>query len=513
MITYEKPQNILLLGGGRTMWEFHDWLTAKGYSVLAISAPRQATPQAHHSVRVMDSLDTLFLPTGPSSSMAICFGPAWPIPARLRESFGNRLLDFMSIPYPSFLGGAHETWAELLEQHEWGCCLQLVTANTKQGEVHDGDVIMGEKFPYEERYGKYLKFLKDFIGYVEDGQGFAEGFPSDGASFYPRLNTAQQGWIDWSWSAAEIMRFINAFGPYRGASTYLGNIVVHFCDVITGLNHWAHKHPFCAGLVVHVDQAKGVVHIACRDGELIVPANNTPLSPGDRLHTPREKLEEALLYRPEYDAKGDATGKKESYAEQCEQERKAICQKIKDETLGTSAANYVATDPLRIQLLKPNDVTQVYVDWLNDPKVNRYLEVRHQKWTRKSCEEFVQECCNHDNIALFGIYLHDRHIGNLKIGPANRHHHYADLSYFIGEKAEWGKGYATKAVKLAINWAWKYMNLHRLQAGVYDSNAASAEVLRKCGFEYECFFGKQLLDNGAWQDHKCYVLTNPDWKP
>ncbi len=526
MITYEKPENILLLGGGRTMWEFHDWLTAKGYSVLAITAPRQATPQAHHSVRVMDSLDTLFLPTGPSSSMAICFGPAWPIPARLRESFGNRLLDFMSIPFPAYLGGAHETWADLHGEKTWGCCLQLVTENTVQGVMHDGQVISRSSFPYADRYGQYLSFLKAFIVSIESGTPLIVMGPDHSPAFFPRLNTGQNGWIDWSWSAHEICRFINAFAPYGGAGTY--------CDgQELRITHAAHQgglgfHPYTAGIVLSFG---GITRVACRDGILhIAYGNHGPLMPGNRLHTPREKLEEALLYRPEYDAKGDTAIEKQwcekigtSMAQQAvahlspEQVREILGDgvavwPVPAKIAAVASTGYFATDPLSIRLLRPEDVSDRYVGWLNDPEVNRYLEVRHRTWERNDVLTWVEDEMNKDS-ALFGIFVHDRHIGNLKIGPVNRHHHYADLSYFIGEKAEWGKGYATKAVKLAIEWARKNMNLHRLQAGVYDSNAASAEVLRKCGFEYECFFGKQLLDNGVWQDHNFYVLTNPDWKP
>ncbi len=489
MITYQKPDRIFLFGGGKTMWEFRAWLKERGYSTISYTAPRQVTAETPREAAIVEDLAGLAWPHVSEKALAICFGPAWQIGPQLRLLFGNRLIDFMSIPYPAYLGGAHETWAELLGEKKWGCCLQLVTENTKQGECHDGGVIAGDEFRYAARYAHYLDFLKGFIASIENGHEFDAIQPTDGRSFFPRLNTEKNGWIDWSWSAAEIFRFINAFSPYGGASTYALDTVIRLKDAQV----WQQgmMHPYCAGLVMDVTPT--LTRIACRDGAIGVPGIGC-LDPGDRLHTPRAKLEEALLYQPTYDAKGDTAG---------------ILPKGESIRFDLSAPTY--DKAIHIRLLKPDDVTQVYVDWLNDPKVNQFLEVRHQHWTRSMVEDYVRGCINRDE-ALFGIYLGDRHIGNVKIGPIYDYHQHADISYFIGDTSMWGKGYATKAVNLAVHYAFNTLGLHRLQAGIYDSNTASEAVLRKCGFVQDAVFKQQLLMDGEWQDHVYFSKINPDWK-
>lgn len=57
------------------------------------------------------------------------------------------------------------------------------------------------------------------------------------------------------------------------------------------------------------------------------------------------------------------------------------------------------------------------------------------------------------------------HIGNIKIGPINPHHNYADISYFIGEKSLWGKGIATEAIQLILKYAFEELKLHKVTAG------------------------------------------------
>ena len=70
----------------------------------------------------------------------------------------------------------------------------------------------------------------------------------------------------------------------------------------------------------------------------------------------------------------------------------------------------------------------------------------------------------------------NKHIGNLKIGPININHKTSEISYFIGDKKEWGKGYATESVKLAIKYSFDNLNLYKCIAGVYESNFASSKV-------------------------------------
>ena len=67
-------------------------------------------------------------------------------------------------------------------------------------------------------------------------------------------------------------------------------------------------------------------------------------------------------------------------------------------------------------------------------------------------------------------------IGNIKLGPINFIHKTGEISYFIGEKELWGKGYTTLAIKEIIKIA-KKMGLKKLKAGLYEMNIGSKKVL------------------------------------
>lgn len=167
-----------------------------------------------------------------------------------------------------------------------------------------------------------------------------------------------------------------------------------------------------------------------------------------------------------------------------------------------------------LRLLTLDDCTPAYEGWLADPQVNRYLETRWSPQTSKMIRAFVAAMLASPTDYLFAIERRADHwhIGNLKIGPIHLRHHYADISYFIGERAEWGKGRATEAIALATDFAFRRLSLDRLQAGLYAGNQGSARALERVGFRLEGVFRQQLQnDQGIREDCLLYGLLRSEW--
>lgn len=165
-----------------------------------------------------------------------------------------------------------------------------------------------------------------------------------------------------------------------------------------------------------------------------------------------------------------------------------------------------------LRLVTLPDCTPQYVEWLLDPEVNRYLETR---WSPQSIEtviDFVSTMMDSPTNYLFAIVENEgsRHIGNLKIGPINTHHGFADVSYFIGDRSFWGRGCASEAIRLAARIAFDRLDVRRLQAGLYEGNRGSARALEKAGFGFEARFVRQLRGPDGLEDHIWYVRFAED---
>ena len=144
------------------------------------------------------------------------------------------------------------------------------------------------------------------------------------------------------------------------------------------------------------------------------------------------------------------------------------------------------------------NITKKYQKWMNDPEVHKYTEQRYKKHSLKDIKKFVKEKNKSKTEFLFGIFLKKNkilnHIGNIKLGPINFIHLTAEISYFLGEKDLWGKGYTTIAIKKIINIARK-KKLKKLKAGFYEMNKYSKKVLEKNGFLLEGEFKSEVIYN------------------
>lgn len=168
-----------------------------------------------------------------------------------------------------------------------------------------------------------------------------------------------------------------------------------------------------------------------------------------------------------------------------------------------------------LRQIEYNDCTPAYVNWLNDPEVNQYLETRWIVQTPATIKEFVKSQRENNHSILFAIILNadDRHIGNIKIGPINSHHHNADISYFIGDKNMWNKGIATECINLVSGFGFSEFNLNRIEAGTYAKAIGSWKALEKNGFIREGVFRKKVLCGNDYIDAYRYGLLASEYRP
>lgn len=114
--------------------------------------------------------------------------------------------------------------------------------------------------------------------------------------------------------------------------------------------------------------------------------------------------------------------------------------------------------------------------------------------------------------AVLEIDSGDRLIGrvalaNIVRGPWQN----ATLGYWIDERSG-GRGHATRAVRLALRFAFEHAGLHRVQPAIIPRNGRSVRVAEKAGFRLEGRALRYLKINGVWEDHDIYALTIEDWE-
>ena len=159
-------------------------------------------------------------------------------------------------------------------------------------------------------------------------------------------------------------------------------------------------------------------------------------------------------------------------------------------------------DGVSLFLLTPDLVGDAYVEWLNDPVVNRYLERRFAAHTLDSTREFVRAMYESSDNLLLGIRSAETggHVGNIKIGPLNRQHGTGEIGILVGERRAWRKGIATAAIRIMCDIARDSLALRKVTAGCYASNVGSQRAFEKAGFEVEGVRKQQLICDGVPED-------------
>jgi len=148
-----------------------------------------------------------------------------------------------------------------------------------------------------------------------------------------------------------------------------------------------------------------------------------------------------------------------------------------------------------IRNLVLKDCNLSYVKWLNDPYINKWLEVRWKKQNIKSVGQFVKKMNKSNNNYLLGIFLkkEKKHIGNIKIGNIDYNNKSAEIGFFIGEKKYHGMGIASQSIKLISAYCFGSLNLKYLFGQVYEQNIASQKCFLKNKFVKSGYFRNKVV--------------------
>ena len=156
-----------------------------------------------------------------------------------------------------------------------------------------------------------------------------------------------------------------------------------------------------------------------------------------------------------------------------------------------------------------NHCSQRYVDWLNDPKVYQFLETGGD-YTMSKLKNYLSEICKNPQIFFWGIHKKEngKHIGNIKIDPINTKHGYGEYGILMGDKIEWGKGYAFEASMTVIDFSFNILRLRKMCLGVVNENYPAMNLYNKLGFKVEGVYKNHGIYNGKYLDIIRMALFN-----
>jgi ribosomal-protein-alanine N-acetyltransferase len=75
-----------------------------------------------------------------------------------------------------------------------------------------------------------------------------------------------------------------------------------------------------------------------------------------------------------------------------------------------------------------------------------------------------------------------------------------------------GDGYMTEGFALALDFAFRRLALHRVEANVQPANRRSIALVSRLGFEREGYSRRYVKISGRWRDHVRFAMLAEDWR-
>ena len=171
---------------------------------------------------------------------------------------------------------------------------------------------------------------------------------------------------------------------------------------------------------------------------------------------------------------------------------------------------------MSIKLIK--EISDKQRIWRNSPEVMAYTR-GSELLSEKDQERWLERIENDKSIQMFGIQLTDmtadaiefrENVGTCGLCSISMIHRTAEWSLLIGPEYQ-GKGYATEAFRLLLNYGFNQIGLQRIWGEIFVNNEASKHIAEKFGFKEEGRLRKTYFKNGEYTDSIIVGLLREEW--
>ncbi len=158
---------------------------------------------------------------------------------------------------------------------------------------------------------------------------------------------------------------------------------------------------------------------------------------------------------------------------------------------------YMMSGKVELRVLEKDDLEFIY-QLNNNPEIMLFwFEEPYKSMTY--LEKMYEKSIENKDVRQFIIKKGDEKIGYVGIYSIDPIHRKAEFGIMIDPKHQ-GYGYASTATRLAIDYAFATLNLHKLYLIVDCINEKAIHVYEKMGFKVEGVLKEEYFVNGKFHD-------------
>lgn len=159
------------------------------------------------------------------------------------------------------------------------------------------------------------------------------------------------------------------------------------------------------------------------------------------------------------------------------------------------------------------DVNNLY-EFKNDWEVIKTLGGLSHGYSLEALERWIENIEGKENDIVWAIAdrNNDECIGHIGLYNINYRDGKANKGTIIGYKDYMGKGIASEANSLILDYAFLQLRLHRVEATVLEDNQAIIHVKEKLGYKKEGVLRDHQFRNGKYHNAIIMGIISNEWK-
>ena len=163
---------------------------------------------------------------------------------------------------------------------------------------------------------------------------------------------------------------------------------------------------------------------------------------------------------------------------------------------------FLVGERVYLRPLLDRDAAGSYPFWLNDHDVCQGTSHHIYPYSRENALEYIVQSHDVQKALVLAMVLreNDKHIGNIALQRLNWIYRTAEFAILLGDKTEWGKGYALEAARLLIKHGFTALNLNRIECATFDNNEGMKKLALTLGMKQEGVRREAAYKNGEFLD-------------
>ncbi len=163
----------------------------------------------------------------------------------------------------------------------------------------------------------------------------------------------------------------------------------------------------------------------------------------------------------------------------------------------------------------PTDIP-VFTGWINGPITRKYLlkrfpmsELAEKEWLEKT--SILPPYPSNIHLVI-ELKKSGTPIGTMGLFNINWIDRNATTGTTIGEEKYRGKGYASDAKMILLQYAFETLGMHKIISRAFARNDKSIEYSKRCGYTIEATHKEEIFRAGKWEDIVSLACFYESWK-